>query len=72
VYSETNPQADAYDSQGFTDITVDGRTWELRRAYTPLANGRFAIQIQDNNSAVQLQRILVPSARPRPGHGIDV
>jgi hypothetical protein len=52
----------AYDSQGFTDITVDGKTWELRRAYTPLINGQFAIQIPDNNTAVQLQRILAPSA----------
>jgi hypothetical protein len=52
----------AYDSQGFTDITVDGKTWELRRAFTPLLNGQFAIQIQDKNTALQLQRILVPSA----------
>jgi hypothetical protein len=52
----------AYDSQGFTDITVDGKTWQLRRVYTPLTSGQFAIQIPDKNTALQLQRILVPSA----------
>ena len=36
----------AYDSHGFTGITVDGKTWELRRAYTPLGGGQFAIQIK--------------------------
>ena len=51
----------AYDSRGFTDITVDGKTWELRRAFTPLINGQFAIQIPDKNTALQLQRILMPS-----------
>ena len=52
----------AYDSQGFTDITVDGKTWELGRTFTPLVNGQFAIQIPDKSTALQLQRILVPSA----------
>lgn len=52
----------AYDSQGFTDITVDGKTWELGREFTPLIHGQFAIQIQDKSTALQLQRLLVPSA----------
>lgn len=52
----------AYDSHGFTGITVDGKTWELRRAYTPLGGGQFAIQIPDKNAADQLLGILVPSA----------
>ena len=52
----------AYDSQGFTGITVDGKTWELRRAYTPLGDGQLAIQIPDKNAADQLQGILVPPA----------
>jgi hypothetical protein len=52
----------AYVSQGFTGITVDGKTWELRRAYAPLTKGQFAIQIPDKNAADQLLRILVPSA----------
>ena len=50
----------AYDSQGFTDITVDGKTWELRRASTPLTNEQLVIQIPDKSTALQLQRILVP------------
>jgi hypothetical protein len=52
----------AYVSQGFTGITVDGKTWELRRLFAPPANGQFAIQIPDKNAAHQLLRILVPSA----------
>jgi hypothetical protein len=52
----------AYDSQGFTGITVDGKTWQLRRVYSPLTKGQFAIQILDKTIALQLQRILVPSA----------
>ena len=52
----------AYDSQGFTGITVDGKTWELRRTLGPQADGQFAIQIPDKNTADQLLSILVPSA----------
>jgi hypothetical protein len=52
----------AYDSQGFTGITVGGKIWELSRVYTPLASGQLAIQIPDKNTALQLQRILVPPA----------
>jgi hypothetical protein len=52
----------AYDSQGFTDVTVDGKTWELSRAFSPLTNRQLAIQIPDKNTALQLQRILVPPA----------
>jgi hypothetical protein len=52
----------AYDSRGFTDITVGGKTWELSRVPAPLANGQLAIQIPDKNTALQLQRILVPPA----------
>lgn len=52
----------AYDSQGFTGITVGGKIWELSRVYTPLASGQLAIQIPDKNAALQLQRILVPPA----------
>ena len=52
----------AYDSQGFTAITVGGQTWQLGRAYLPLTNGQFVIQIPEKNIALQLQRILVPSA----------
>jgi len=52
----------AYVHQGLTAITVDGKTWDLRRAYAPLANGQFAIQTPDKNAAGQLLHILVPSA----------
>lgn len=52
----------AYDSQGFTGITVDGKTWELARVFAPLTSGQFVIQIPDKNIALQLQRLLAPSA----------
>jgi hypothetical protein len=52
----------AYVSQGFTGITVDGKTWELRRVVTPFTGKQFPIQIRDNNAAHELLRILVSSA----------
>jgi hypothetical protein len=52
----------AYNSQGFTAITVGGKTWQLSRVSTPLANGQLVIQIPDKNTAFQLQRILLRPA----------
>jgi hypothetical protein len=52
----------ACDSRGFTGITVEGKTWELRSAVTPLTNGRFVIQVAGKDVGLQLQRILIPSA----------
>lgn len=51
----------AYVSHGFTGISVDGKTWQLRTAFAPLAKGQFVIQIPDKNAAHELLRILVPS-----------
>lgn len=52
----------AYDSQGYTAIAIDGKTWELARAHAPLTGGRFVIQIPDRNADLQLQRTLAPPA----------
>jgi hypothetical protein len=52
----------AYDAQGFTAITIDGKTWELATVHAPLTRGQFVIQIPDKNAALQLQHILAPPA----------
>jgi hypothetical protein len=51
----------AYDSQGYLDVSVDGRARVLARVTQSFASPHFEIPAPGKNQARQLQRILVPA-----------
>lgn len=52
----------AFDSRDQMAISTAGKTWGVTLMGGPFTNGQFGILVQSENQALQLQRILIPSA----------
>jgi hypothetical protein len=52
----------AFDSRDQMAISTAGKTWGVPLTAGPFTNGQFGILVQSENQALQLQRILIPSA----------
>lgn len=50
----------AYDSHGYLDISVAGKTWAILEALGPLTDGQLTLDLPSRNLALQLQHTLVP------------
>lgn len=50
----------AYNAQGFVDISINNKTWEIPKQLQPITTGQFEIAAPSGSQGLQLPRILFP------------